>query len=175
MSVGIVRPSRGTNRRLYPERIGEWPSVVFEPCEYCLPFNACNCGPFLESVPASLAFKDDCIAILLSPFSSIVGLLFRSRPTGVSRLVISFVADAIKSFPWRTLTHILQKVTETLLPSDADANTSSSVILERWIVTVQASRPHVIPNVKSACSAIYRCSMFFVHGRHYRGSTVSYA
>lgn len=77
--------------------------------------------------------------------SGVPHLLFVSRPTAVSWLVVSVVVDAVNFPAWRLLAHVSKKVFKNL-PSLTNLYSSASVSRKTFDVWIRTSGFHSSPN-----------------------------
>jgi hypothetical protein len=84
--------------------------------------------------------------------SSVIELLFRSRPSTVSRFVISVVVGkAVQCFATRTFTHIGQEIVE-IHPSFANIYSAPTVIFRTRMIQIEAALFHRSPTSVGARS-----------------------
>lgn len=104
-----------------------------------------------------------------SASATITCLLKRCRPSTVGRFVIAIVVDAINGMNFRWLwPHIGQKSTEVVLPSFANMNAASTIVLKLRMASIETSRFDVSPR---AVSCRVATSMTMLESSRRRGFT----
>jgi len=105
--------------------------------------NASFSGPFAETLASAVQCQE-----LGAP--RIARLFVSWHPSTVARLVIAVVVDTLNRMTVRARIHVGLEVLE-VLPSFADRNSSTSVVVELWMWLVGASTAHVFPSVINRC------------------------
>ncbi len=97
--------------------------------------------PFAFTNPFAQRFGDT-IYCDISGGSCISGLLRPRSPAAIIGFIVTIVIDAINGFSCWSLSHICEKVKETIKPSLTYFNTASAIIVKRFRCWVQTSFTH---------------------------------
>lgn len=123
--------------------IAEWFNIAFPSAKllvYSRDFNVKKLTPFRNALLHAINFNVN-IAACISH------LLFRSRPPAVRGGIVSVdIFPVDRMFVGRLFTHVCQKVFERLLPSIADYDTSTSVVLKLSVIRIITASLHKLPS-----------------------------
>jgi hypothetical protein len=78
---------------------------------------------------------------------SVSGLLTRVCPAAIPRFIVAVVVrKTVQTLLCGTLAHVSKKGDETIHPRIADGDASTSITRESWVLPVEASFFHILPN-----------------------------
>ena len=105
---------------------------------------------------------------LVSPLSTISGLLFGGSPSTVAGLIVAIVVDAIQGLPLWARPHVLKERFKAVLPALADANAPSAPERELRRVRVETAILHRLPRpIGLATASFAGKSMLQLSGDHH--------